>query len=65
MSISGIVAWFAALPGLTQVFVGLFVLLMAIPIATLTVMQFLESLRMLRELSKTKRRRRSDDKQER
>lgn len=64
MSVSGIVEWFAALPGLTQVFVGLFVLLMALPIATLTVMQLLESLRMLRDLSKTKKRR-SDDKQER
>ncbi|MGV3593505.1 MAG: hypothetical protein ACO1PZ_17610 [Gammaproteobacteria bacterium] len=62
MSIDGIVAWFAALPGLTQVFVGLFVLLMAIPIATLTVMQFFESLRMLRELAKAKRHRKDGDK---
>ncbi|HEY0962591.1 MAG TPA: hypothetical protein VGE69_09555 [Pseudomonadales bacterium] len=65
MSISGIVEWFAALPGLTQVFVGLFVFLMAVPIATLTVMQFMESLRVLRELSKAKRSRKDRDKRQR
>ena len=34
---AGVVDWFAALPGLTQIFVGLFLFTMAIPIATLTV----------------------------
>ncbi|MDY6983954.1 MAG: hypothetical protein SV422_12775 [Pseudomonadota bacterium] len=58
---AGVVDWFVALPGFTQIFFGLFLFMMAIPIATLTVFQFVESLRGLRELSKEKKRRKHGD----
>ena len=48
---AGVVDWFAALPVFTQIFFGLFLFTMAIPIATLTVLQFIESLRILRGAS--------------
>jgi hypothetical protein len=42
-----LVEWFNSLPPLTQIFFGMFVLLTAIPIATLIVFQLLDSVRSL------------------
>ncbi len=42
-----LIAWFKALPPWTQIFFGLFAVFMALPIATLTILQLIESLRYL------------------
>jgi hypothetical protein len=44
----GVLAWLDALPLPTQIFFGLFLVFIALPIATLTVLQFIESVRSLR-----------------
>jgi hypothetical protein len=61
MSISDIVAWFEALPLSTQISFVVFFIFIALPIATLILLQFLESLRRLRELSTMERRRDEGD----
>ena len=43
-----LVQWFGSLPPLTQIFFGIFLFLVAIPIATLIVFQLIDSLRSLR-----------------
>jgi hypothetical protein len=44
-----LIAWFSSQSIWTQVFFGLFVVFIAIPIATLIVLQFIESVRSTRE----------------
>jgi hypothetical protein len=48
MSLTGVLEWFDSQPAETQIFIGLFVLCMAMPIALLTLLQLVESLRNLR-----------------
>lgn len=62
MSISGMVAWFDSLPLFTQIFFGLFTVLMALPIATLIVFQAIESLRTLARAAAAQRKRDGDGK---
>lgn len=50
-----LIEWFAALPAFTQIFFGLFLLLVAIPMATLIAFQFIETLRGLAGLRNSKR----------
>ena len=63
MSISGIAEWFRALPLFTQIFFGLFLVLVALPIVTLTVFQFFESLRILRGNAEARRERDKENKE--
>jgi hypothetical protein len=48
-----LIAWFSSQSLYTQIFFGLFVVFIAIPIATLIVLQFLESVRSARESART------------
>jgi hypothetical protein len=45
----GVQEWFSSLNIYGQIFVGLFVVFIALPIATLIVLQFIETLRSSRE----------------
>jgi hypothetical protein len=54
-------AWFRSLSPFTQIFFGLFLVLVAIPIATLIVMQCIGTLRYLREAPPAARTRRKED----
>ena len=56
MSASGMAEWFGTMSLYQQVFVVLFVVLVALPIATLIIFQFVESLRSLRSSSKARTR---------
>jgi hypothetical protein len=49
MAGSDLIAWFSSQSLWTQIFFGLFVVFIAIPIATLIVLQFVESVRSTRE----------------
>jgi ammonia channel protein AmtB len=62
MSINGITQWFAAQSSTTQISVVVFVVFIAIPISTLIIIQFLDSLQRLRELKEAERRRKDGDK---
>jgi hypothetical protein len=53
--------WFRSLSPFAQVFFGLFLVMVALPIATLIVMQFIETLRYLREAPAAARKRPKQD----
>ena len=57
MSLDGVERWFDSLPFFQQVFFGLFVVLVALPIATLILFQFIETLRGIGQASRTAKRR--------
>lgn len=62
MSLSGLAAWFDSLPLFTQIFFGLFAVLVALPIATLIVFQAIETLRTLGRATAAQRKRDADKK---
>jgi hypothetical protein len=62
MSASDLINWFSSQSMWRQVFIGLWLVFIALPIATLTVLQFLESIRGLQTSTKPSAEPRDDDK---
>ncbi|MEY4640643.1 MAG: hypothetical protein RLZZ227_637 [Pseudomonadota bacterium] len=56
-----LLAWFRSLSPFTQVFFGLFLVMVALPIATLIVMQLVDTMRYLARIPGTARKRREAD----
>jgi len=57
------IAWFSSQSMWRQIFIGLWLVFIAFPIATLVVMQFIETLRSSRDSTRNYGERRDDDKE--
>ena len=60
---SDLLEWFSAQSMWRQIFIGLWLVFIALPMATLVVMQFIESLRSTRESAKNYGKPREDNKE--